>query len=156
MTRSTVTDVAVRLILPSAVVFALHLLLVGHDRPGGGFIGGLVAGAAVALVFVAGGLDDVRRLLPFAPWTLLGGGLVVAGAVGVVPVALGESVLQFWKLEPELPLLGSFKISSALVFDIGVAGVVVGLVFMLFEALGEDEAPEGAAEEHRTSSEAEA
>ena len=43
MKRSVIVDVTARLILPSALLFALHLLLVGHDRPGGGFVGGLVA-----------------------------------------------------------------------------------------------------------------
>lgn len=141
MRRSIIVDVTAKLILPSAALFALQLLLVGHDRPGGGFIGGLVAGAAIALVFVAGGIDDVRTLVPVAPWTILGGGLVVAASTATVPLLLGEPVLDSWKVEIPLWVLGDAKISSALVFDIGVAAVVVGLVFMIFEAFGEEEPP---------------
>ncbi|MFP5322038.1 MAG: MnhB domain-containing protein [Acidimicrobiia bacterium] len=142
MKRSVIVDVTARLILPSALLFALHLLLVGHDRPGGGFVGGLVAGAAVAFIYVAGGIDDVREVVPVRPWTILGGGLVLAAGVAVVPVLLGDPVMYKWKLEPSLPLLGDFKISSALVFDVGVSMVVIGLVFMVFEAFGDDEPPE--------------
>ena len=141
MKRSLIVDVTARLILPSALVFALHLLLVGHDRPGGGFVGGLVAGAAVALVFVAGGIDDVRRLVPLRPWTILGCGLLLAAGVATGPLLLGDAVLDGWKVAVDLGPLGSTKLTSALLFDIGVALVVVGLVFMVFEAFGDEEPP---------------
>jgi multicomponent Na+:H+ antiporter subunit A len=80
--------------------------------------------------------------VPVRPWTILGGGLVLAAGVAVVPVLLGDPVMYKWKLEPSLPLLGDFKISSALVFDVGVSMVVIGLVFMVFEAFGDDDPPE--------------
>ncbi len=142
MKRSVIVDVTARLILPSALLFAFHLLLSGHDRPGGGFVGGLVAGATIALIYVAGGMDDVRSVLPVRPWTILGGGLVLAAGVATVPVLLGNPVLDGWKFYVELPLLGEGKVSSALVFDIGVAAVVIGTVFMVFEAFGDEEPPE--------------
>ncbi len=142
MKRSVIVDVTARLILPSALLFALHLLLVGHDRPGGGFVGGLVAGAAVALIYVAGGMADVRELLPLRPWTILGVGLLLAAGVATIPVLLDESVMQGWKFSVTLPLLGEAKITSALVFDVGVAAVVIGVVFMVFEAFGDDHSPE--------------
>lgn len=141
MKRSVIVDVTARLILPSALVFAVHLLLVGHDRPGGGFVGGLVAGAAVALVYVAGGIDDVRQLVPLRPWTILGSGLLLAAGVATGPLLLGDAVLDGWKLAVDLGPLGSTKLTSALVFDIGVALVVIGLVFMVFEAFGDEEPP---------------
>jgi len=140
--RSVIVDVTARLILPSALLFALHLLLVGHDRPGGGFVGGLVAGAAVAAIYVAGGIDDVRQVVPLRPWTILGSGLVLSAGVAVAPVLLGEAVMDGWKLEPSLPVLGGFKVTGVLLFDIGVALVVVGLVFMVFEAFGDEDPPE--------------
>ena len=142
MKRSVIVDVTARLILPSALLFALHLLLVGHDRPGGGFVGGLVAGATVALIYVAGGMDDVRNLVPLRPWTILGVGLALAAGVATVPVLLDRPVMDGWKLHLTFPLLGEVKITSALVFDIGVAAVVIGVVFMVFEAFGDDEPPE--------------
>lgn len=142
MKRSVIVDVTAQLILPSALLFALHLLLVGHDRPGGGFVGGLVAGATVALVYVAGGMDDVRRLVPVRPWTILGAGLVLAAGVATVPVLLDDPVMDPWRFYLTIPVLGEAKISSALVFDVGVAGVVVGLVFMVFEAFGDEDSPQ--------------
>jgi multisubunit Na+/H+ antiporter MnhB subunit len=140
--RSVIVDVTARLILPSALLFALHLLLSGHDRPGGGFVGGLVAGATIALIYVAGGMEDVRSVVPLRPWTILGGGLALAASVATVPVLLGNPTMDNWKFYVTIPVLGEAKISSALVFDIGVAAVVVGTIFMVFEAFGDDEPPE--------------
>ncbi len=142
MRRSVVLDVTARAILPAALVFAVHLLIVGHDLPGGGFVGGLVAGAAVALLFVAGGVEQIRDVLPVRPWTVLGASLAGAATTAVVPTLLGEAVLDSWKVSTEVPVLGKVEISSALCFDIGVTGVVIGLVLMVFEALGDEGRPE--------------
>lgn len=141
MRRSLIVDITARLILPSALLFSVHLLLVGHDRPGGGFVGGLVAGAAIALLYVAGGVDEVRDMSPAPPWTVLGAGLAIAASTAVVPALLGQPVLDSWKLEADLPVLGHAKVGSALIFDVGVALVVVGLVLMIFEAFGDESRP---------------
>lgn len=143
MRRSLIVDVMARIIVLSSLVLSLYLLTAGHNQPGGGFIGGLVAGAGIALVYVAGGLDDVRTLLPFPPWSVLGGGLVVAALSATVPLLLGGAVLEqgFTTVHP--PLLGDVKVTSALVFDTGVYAVVLGVVLMAFEALGEEEPPPG-------------
>ena len=73
-----VVDVAVRLVVPAVLVGSLYLLFAGHNQPGGGFAGGIVAGAAVALRYVAGGIEEVRSLSHAQPWTVLGAGLAVA------------------------------------------------------------------------------
>lgn len=142
MRRSLIVDVSGRLIVLSAVAFSLYLVSAGHNQPGGGFVGGLVAGAAVALAYVAGALDDVRRLIPMPPWTVLGAGLSMVALVSLLPMAFGGSLLEqgYTTLHP--PVLGEVKLTSALVFDTGVYAVVVGIVFMAFEALGEESQPE--------------
>lgn len=143
MRSSVILDVSARIIVLSAAVLSVYLLTAGHNQPGGGFIGGLVAGAAVALTYVAGGLDHVRALLPVRPWSVLGGGLLIAAVAAIVPLAFGGAVLEqdFVKLHP--PLLGEVKLTSALVFDTGVYAVVLGTVLMAFEALGEEQPPPG-------------
>ena len=40
------------------------------------------------------------------------------------------------------PLLGTVKVSTATVFDIGVYLVVLGLALMMFESFGDDPSPE--------------
>lgn len=144
MRRSLILDVSTPVVTASALVLSIYLLAAGHNQPGGGFIGGLVGGAAVALAYVGGGLEQVRAFSRFHPWTVLGSGLVLAASAAIAPLVLGGAVLEqdFWTFHP--PVLGDVKLTSALLFDTGVYAVVVGTVLMAFEALGEDEPPEDA------------
>jgi multisubunit Na+/H+ antiporter MnhB subunit len=97
-----------------------------------------VAGAAVALRYVAGGIDEVRSIWRPRPWTVLGTGLVVSGTTALVPVLLGHAVLEHAAVEADLPVLGHLKATSALAFDVGVYLVVLGLVLMIFESFGDE------------------
>ena len=84
----------------------------------------------------SGGLDEVRGMVRARPWTILGAGLLIAGVTATVPLLFGEPFLENGKLELDLPLIGSVGVTSGLAFDVGVYLVVVGLVFMVFEAFG--------------------
>jgi multicomponent Na+:H+ antiporter subunit A len=142
MRRSIVLDTTVRLVFDAALVLSLYLLVAGHNQPGGGFVGGLVAGAACALRFVAGGLGAVDVAVKVRPWTVLSVGLAVAAASAIVPVIAGSAPLDQDAVTVTLPLLGTAKLTSALVFDSGVYLVVVGLVLMLIEGLGDESIPD--------------
>lgn len=137
MRRSLILDVVVRLVFHSALLLGLFLLFTGHNRPGGGFVGGLVAGAALSLRYVAGGIDEVRETLPIRPWTLLGLGLVTATSTALVPLLVGRQLMEHGKLDGHIPLLGEAHLNTALFFDIGVALVVVGMILLLLVAFGE-------------------
>lgn len=137
MRRSLILDVAVRLVFHSALLLGLFLLFTGHNRPGGGFVGGLVAGAALSLRYVAGGIDEVRDALPLRPWTLLGLGLATATSTALVPLFFGRQLMDHAKLDLHLGFLGEAHLGTALFFDIGVALVVVGMVLLLLVAFGE-------------------
>ena len=136
--RSPVVDASVRLLFASIAVLSIYFLFAGHNQPGGGFVGGLTAGAAVSLVFVAGGLESVRDLLPTRPWVVLGVGLAIAVVTALIPILLGGAVLEHAVFEVDVWMIGVLKATSALPFDIGVYLVVVGLVLMAYEAFGED------------------
>ena len=138
MTRSIIVDVTARVVLRATLLYSLYLLLAGHNQPGGGFVGGLIAGAAVAFAYVAGGVPGVRGLLRPEPWTILGAGLTLATVTAITPILLGGQLLESDALSVDLPVTGAVKVSSTVLFDAGVYAVVVGLVLMLFEAFGED------------------
>jgi multicomponent Na+:H+ antiporter subunit A len=138
MVRLVILDRSVRLLFHPVLIASLYLLFAGHNQPGGGFVGGLVAGAAVAMYYVAGGIEEVRRLSRFRPWTILGTGLLVASVTAAAPLFLGGEILETGVLEWHPPVLGTMKVTSALVFDIGVYLLVVGLVLMIFESFGDD------------------
>jgi multisubunit Na+/H+ antiporter MnhB subunit len=141
MRRSIILDVTARLVFPSALTLSLYLLFAGHNQPGGGFVGGLVAGAAVGVVYAAGGIDDVRAVARVRPWTVLGTGLLIAAGTALVPLATGGALLEHGSVELDPPLLGHVKLTSTLLFDVGVYAVVVGLVLMVLEAFGDEITP---------------
>ena len=137
MRRSLILDVIVRVIFHSALMLGLFLLFTGHNRPGGGFVGGLVAGAALALRYVAGGIDEVRETLPVRPWFLLGSGLVTATSTTLLPLVFGRQLMEHAKWDVHLGPLGDAHVNTALFFDMGVAQVVVGMVLLLLVTFGE-------------------
>jgi len=138
MRRLVVLDVSVRLIFHVVLITSVYLLLAGHNQPGGGFVGGLLVGAAIAMRYAAGGIEEVRSISRFTPWTILGTGLLVAAVTAGVPLLFGDSVLEGAIATLDVPVLGEVKVTSALAFDAGVYLLVVGLVLMVFEAFGDD------------------
>ena len=138
MRRSLVAEVSVRLLYPSIIVLSVFFLFSGHNQPGGGFVGGLSAGAGIALRYVDGGVDAVRRSFRLQPWTILGCGLALSVGTAIFPLLLGGQILEHGALKLHPPLLGEVKATSALPFDMGVYAIVIGLVLMIFEAFGDD------------------
>jgi multisubunit Na+/H+ antiporter MnhB subunit len=122
----------------AVVLASVYLLVAGHNHPGGGFVGGLVAGAGVAVRYITGGIDEVRSLARVRPWTILGTGLLLASVTATLPLAFGHELLDAAKWELDVAVFGHVAISSVLAFDAGVYLVVVGLVLMVFEAFGDD------------------
>jgi multicomponent Na+:H+ antiporter subunit A len=120
------------------LVFSLYLLFAGHNQPGGGFAGGLVAGVGVLLAWAAGGTPQVRRLVPFRATVLFGLGLVLATLSAFVPLALGAGFGESAIVEFTLPPFGDVKFVSVLVFDMGVYLVVLGMSLGLIRSLGAD------------------
>ncbi|MEZ5323303.1 MAG: hydrogen gas-evolving membrane-bound hydrogenase subunit E [Microthrixaceae bacterium] len=136
--RLAFLDVAARIAFPAVLLMSLWLLFSGHDQPGGGFVGGLLAGAAITIHYLVGGIAEVRRRSRLRPWTVLGTGLLLAAGTASFPLVVGDSVLEVGSAGVSLPLLGKVPLSSALVFDVGVYLAVVGMVLMAFEAFGDN------------------
>ncbi|MCY1215151.1 NAD(P)H-quinone oxidoreductase subunit 2, chloroplastic [compost metagenome] len=150
--RSIIFEVVTRLVFHSMIVFSIYLLLAGHNLPGGGFAGGLTAGLALTIRYLAGGRFELREATPVGAGTLLGIGLATAAASGVVPLLLGGQVFQSAIIELWLPVFGDIKFVTSTIFDIGVYIVVVGLVLDVLRSLGAEidehfeENPEGETE----------
>jgi multicomponent Na+:H+ antiporter subunit B len=126
-----------RFLVPLMLLFSLFLLVRGHNEPGGGFVGGLVAATAIALVLLAEGLGEARRLLRVDPLALVAAGLLVALASGVPPLLRGWPYMTGLWLKVPLPVVG--KVGSPVVFDVGVYLVVLGIVLAILFALAEEE-----------------
>ena len=136
-----ILDQSIKVLYHSILVLALYFEFAGHNLPGGGFVGGLMAGAAVSLRYVSGGAEAVRTTFRAPSHVILGVGLFLSSATALVPVLLGGAVLEHAEYETKLPIFGKVKVVSALPFDAGVFLVVVGLVLMAFAAFGDDRVP---------------
>jgi len=120
-------------------VFSVYLLLVGHYAPGGGFSGGLVAGLAFVLRYIAGGDSagaEIGSRIRMRPPVLMGTGLLVAVLSALAPVAFGAPVLATATVAFDLPVLGHVELVSSLMLDIGVYLLILGVVLDLLRSLG--------------------
>jgi multicomponent Na+:H+ antiporter subunit A len=141
MRRSLILDVGAEVLFHSVLLASLYLLFAGHNQPGGGFIGGLVAAAGFGLRYLAGGRREVVDASRLRPWAFLGAGLLIASATAIAAIVAGGQLLESSIWEVELAVLGKVKATSALPFDIGVYLVVLGLMLTALDALGEDAEP---------------
>ncbi|MDR0481925.1 MAG: Na+/H+ antiporter subunit A [Cellulomonadaceae bacterium] len=149
--RSVMFEVSARLVFPAMVVFAVFLMVRGHNAPGGGFAAGLVVGLAITVRYLAGGRFELGEAAPVHPGSVLGAGLFLAAGAGLLPLLFGGHALQAVVVDTHLPVLGDIHTSTAVFFDIGVFLVVLGLVLDVLRSLGAEldiADDESAAEEH--------
>jgi multicomponent Na+:H+ antiporter subunit B len=117
-------------------MFSLFLLVRGHNLPGGGFVGGLVAAAAFMLYAIAHDVEEARRLLRVNTISLLGVGLLLALGSGLLSLVQGKAFMTGLWLHHHVPVLG--KLGTPVVFDIGVYLVVLGATLTVLFTLVEE------------------
>ncbi|HEV7417750.1 MAG TPA: Na+/H+ antiporter subunit B [Tianweitania sediminis] len=114
------------------LLFSVFILLRGHNEPGGGFIGGLIAASAFAIYGIAFGVPATRRAMWFHPIAIAGSVLLIAALSGLTGLFNGTPLLTgVWT---KSPIIG-FDISNVIIFDIGVYLVVAGAVSSIALAL---------------------
>ena len=133
---STILQTATRLLMPLLLLFAVFLLLRGHNQPGGGFVAGLVVAASFVLYAIAFGVDAGRRALPVKPATLLGVGPLVALASGLPALVTGRPFMTALWTEVSLGE-STLALGTPLVFDVGVFLAVIGVVLTIVFTLAE-------------------
>jgi multicomponent Na+:H+ antiporter subunit A len=136
--RSMILEVIVRVLFHTIIVISIYLLFAGHNLPGGGFAGGLVAGLALVMRYVAGGRYELGIAAPTDAGRLLGCGLLLAVTTAAAPMLMGLNPLTRAVWEAEIPLIGHIEFVSSTFFDIGVYLVVIGLVLDVLRALGSE------------------
>jgi multicomponent Na+:H+ antiporter subunit B len=135
---SLILRTATRFLLPLLLLFSLFLLARGHNEPGGGFSGGLVAAAAFVLYRFAFGVEEVRRVLPLDTRALLGVGLLVAAGSGSLALLAGRPLMTgLWGQVP-VPGFGDLDVGTPLLFDVGVYLAVVGVTLSIILPLAEE------------------
>jgi multicomponent Na+:H+ antiporter subunit B len=101
-------------------------------------VGGLVASAAVILYGIACGTRNAAQLLRTDPRTLIGAGLLVAMASGLMALLGGEPVMTGKWASLPIPGVGAFHLGTPLLFDMGVYLVVLGTVLTIILSLVEE------------------
>ena len=134
--RSLVLEVATRLIFPLIMVLSAYFFFAGHNTPGGGFAGGLTAGLALVLRYLAGGRYELGETLPLDAGKILGAGLGLSAGTAVASLLLGAPVLSSAVLAVRRAGARHVKLVTALFFDLGVYLIVVGLVLDVLRSLG--------------------
>jgi multicomponent Na+:H+ antiporter subunit A len=134
--RSVILEVAVRFLYHTMIVFAVFLLVSGHNAPGGGFVAGLVVGIAITARYLAGGRYELSAAAPLQPAFLLGMGLFIAGSTALASMIFGGEILESAILHWTMPVFGEIKLVTSLFFDIGVFMVVIGLLLDILRSLG--------------------
>lgn len=123
------------------MVFALSICLRGHNEPGGGFIGGLIAAAAMAVLGISAGAPAVRQALRLDPLAIAGSGVLLAAASGLVSAFNAAPYLTAF---PVTLAIGQFELAvmTPAIFDIGVFlavfGSITGVLLGLEEPEGEE------------------
>lgn len=136
--RSLILAESDRWLFPIVMLVSVYVTFRGHNAPGGGFIGGLVAGAAFIIRYLAGLDLTIRGGRELKPEYLIGAGLLVAMITAFGPLAFGDALLQstIWKFD--IPVIGEVKLVSSTFFDIGVYLLVVGVSLLTLVSLGAD------------------
>ncbi len=140
--NSLIFSTLVRLLLPVLLIISIAVMYRGHNLPGGGFIGGLVAAAAIILVAMAEGRPRAVQVLRVEPTSLLVAGIATSlGSAALASLLGGAFMTGQWLPSFWLPLLGTLHLGTPVLFDVGVYLVVVGFgvltTFSLMEAAAE-------------------
>ncbi len=142
MAVSLILATATRLVLPLLLLFSAFILIRGHDDPGGGFAGGLVAAIGFTLIVISADVAPARRARRVSTRSLTAVGLLLAMASGIAGMVMADAFLQ--AVFFDLPLLagGRIELSTVFFFDVGVyltvIGVTLTIVFTLAEAVAEE------------------
>ncbi len=132
-----IVSLSTKYVYPLLIALAVISLYRGHNLPGGGFIGGLLAASAVMLHALTSDWEQALRRLRVSPEQLMAGGLLLATFSGIFALGGGEPFMTArWMETFYLPLLGKVKLGTPFLFDIGVFFAVIGFTTKCAYSLG--------------------
>jgi multicomponent Na+:H+ antiporter subunit B len=137
--KNIILEKIARLFLQVMAVFAILLLLRGHNKPGGGFIAGIIIATGFIMYGMVFGSAAIERILHFNTRKWMGVGLLLVLLAAVIPVFMGLPPLTGMWYVDKLPLLGELHLGTPLLFDtgifIGVIGVILSIVITIMDVL---------------------
>jgi len=124
-------------LLPLLLLVSVFVMARGHNAPGGGFVGGLLAAAAFVLYALAFHARAARQILRIGSVPLLGVGLLMALSSGLPGLVEGRPFMTAPWISPVIPGLGAVHLGTPLLFDLGVYLIVLGAALTIILALEE-------------------
>ncbi|TFL15661.1 Na(+)/H(+) antiporter subunit B [Pusillimonas caeni] len=121
--NSIIFRVGSSIVLPFSLLLSLYLLWRGHNDPGGGFIGGLIAAAGYACYALPRGYTALQRVQPVDSLHLVALGLGAALIAGLPGLMSNAAYLTHAWMES-----GDIAVGTTLLFDAGVYLTVLGAI----------------------------
>lgn len=135
---SVILKTAIRFLFPLLLLSSVFLFLRGHNEPGGGFVGGLVAAGAIALYALTHTVAEARQVLRVSPRVLIGSGLLLSLSCGAAPLLFGRPFLTGQWTTMATVGFGEVHLGTPLLFDLGVFCVVIGVTLVFVFSLLEE------------------
>lgn len=136
-----INDVILRTVVQFVVFIiltvAIYLFFAGHYSPGGGFVAGLVLATAAVLLYLTFDADKVKKGLPVDFKVVAATGVFLATASGLLPVLFGRAFLDMTSMKVQFPLIGEKELATVMIFELGVALTVVGVVMTIILSISE-------------------
>jgi multisubunit Na+/H+ antiporter MnhB subunit len=125
-----------RFAVPLTAWVSFVIFMQGHNLPGGGFVAGVMAGAAGAMYLLAFGAAGAAR---YRWWKVSVVGLLISVMTGTVPFLMGRPYMQHAIWHFDLPVIGLYELPTATFFDLGVYLIVLGTLMTVFVELAQEE-----------------
>ena len=129
----------VRIVVFIILTLGLYLFFAGHNAPGGGFIGGLVLGSAVVLLYLTFDIETVLKTMPFNFKYVAALGVLLTTGSATAAVLFDVPFLTQTDDNFTLPLLGEVHLTTVTIFEAGVALTVIGVLVTIILSISEDE-----------------
>ena len=135
MSGDPILRTVARVAVPLTFWVSFVIFLQGHNMPGGGFVAGVMAGAAGAMYLLAFGTARAARV----PWWKVSVlGLLISVTTGTIPLLLGRPYMQHSIWHFELPVVQRYELPTATFFDLGVYLIVLGTLMTVFVELAQE------------------
>ncbi|WP_332647474.1 Na(+)/H(+) antiporter subunit B [Lysinibacillus sp. 54212] len=138
-----INDVILRTVVKGVVFIVLtlgvYLFFAGHNAPGGGFIGGLVLGSAIVLLYLTYDIETVHKGMPFDFKKVAAFGVLLATGTAIGSIFFNVPFLTQTDSYFDIPLLGETHLSTVMIFEAGVALTVIGTLVTIILSISEDE-----------------
>lgn len=133
--NSLILQIASKYIKALFLIFAFIALLRGHNYPGGGFIGGLLAALSIAYSSLAYSTAQTKKRLWMQPRHYIGTGLLFMVFSLLPSVLQGAPLMKGIWVMVDVPVLNELKLGTPFLFDIGVFMAVIGVTLMFLFTL---------------------